>query len=136
MVCVTATLDVVPPTPPARFARAVPGPRRLPCALAFAASIGVFATSLLHLPGAALAAIACGWLGSIAAGALARRWGPVILTVVASLTKASTIVLAAWAITHPHSPLGPHSALAWIPLGSLNAATGLWLLAVIRKKAR
>jgi len=26
--------------------------------------------------------------------------------------------------------------LDWIPLGSLNAATGLWLLAVIRKRAR
>jgi hypothetical protein len=121
---------------PARPLRAIPGPRRLPCALACAASIGVFATSLAGLPTAVLCVLACAWLGLIAAGAFAPRHGPVILTVLASATKALTVVLIVWALTHPHSPIGPHGPLDWIPLGSLNAATGLWLLAVIRKRAR
>jgi hypothetical protein len=129
----TTTWDT---TRPPRFPRAIPGPRRLPCALAFAASIGVFATSLPHLPPAVLGPLACGWLSAIAVGALAARRGPLVLTVLASLTKALTIVLVAWAITHPHSPIGPHSPVDWVPLGSLNTATGLWLLAVIRRRAR
>lgn len=120
----------------AGFPRSIPGPRRFPCALASAASIGVFATSLAHLPTALLYVLAAAWLALIAAGALAPRRGPVILTVLASLTKALTIVLIAWALSHPHSPIGPHDPVDWIPLGSLNAATGLWLLAVIRKRAR
>ncbi len=115
---------------------AVPRPRRLPCTLAFAASIGVFATSLRQSPAALLIPLAAVWLGMIAAGAFAPRRGPVILIVLASLTKALTVVLIVWALTHPHSPIGPHSPLDWIPLGSLNAATGLWLLAVIRGRAR
>jgi hypothetical protein len=41
-----------------------------------------------------------------------------------------------WAVTHPHSPIGPHGAVDWVPLGMLNAATGLWLLSVIRHRAR
>jgi hypothetical protein len=124
------------PTRLAGSPRSIPGPRRVPCALAGAASIGVFATSLAHLPTPLLCVLACVWLGLIAAGAFAPRRGPVILTVLASLTKPLTILLIGWAIGHPHSPIGPHNALDWIPLGSLNAATGLWLLAVIRKRAR
>ena len=116
--------------------RSIPGPRRFPCALAFAASIGVFATSLAHLRLPVLCVLACAWLGLIAAGAFASRRGPVILTVLASLTKALTVLMIGWSVSHPHSPVGLHSPLDWIPLGSLNAATGLWLLAVIRKRAR
>jgi hypothetical protein len=56
--------------------------------------------------------------------------------VLAGLTKAATFVMIAWAITRPHSPVGPHIALDWVPLGLLNAGTGLWLLAVIRHRAR
>jgi len=114
----------------------IPGPRRLPCSLAFAASIGVFATSLEPLPAALLLPLAILWLGLIAAGALAPKRGPVLLTTLASLTKALTLVLVIWALTHPDSPIGPHTPLDWVPLGSLNAATGLWLLAVIRGRAR
>ena len=125
-----------PAAQPAGFPRSIPGPRRLPCALACVASIGMFATSLARLPTAPLCVLACAWLGLIAVGALAPRRGPVILTVLASLTKALTVLLIVWALTHPHSPIGPHGPLDWIPLGSLNAATGLWLLAVIRKRAR
>ncbi|GAB2701063.1 hypothetical protein GCM10010442_18840 [Kitasatospora kifunensis] len=110
--------------------------RRLPCALAFVASIGVFATSLRSLPAAALAVLAFLWLLTIVAGAFAPRGGPLVLTVLASVTKAATVALAVWAITHPDSRLGPHTALDWVPLGALNAGTGLWLLAVIRRRAR
>jgi hypothetical protein len=121
--------------PTAGFPRSIPRPRRVPCALAAAASIAVFATSLAHLPTALLYVLACTWLGLIATGALAPRRGPLVLTVLAASTKALTAILVIWALTHPHSPIGPHNALDWIPLGSLNAGTGLWLLAVIRKRA-
>ena len=59
-----------------------------------------------------------------------------ILTVLAALTKTATIVMIARAVTNPHSPLGPHTPLYWVPLGTLNASTGLWLLAVIKHRAR
>jgi hypothetical protein len=114
----------------------VPAPRRLPAALAIAASTGVFATSLRALPPAVLYPLAAAWLAAFAAGALAPRTGTLILTVLAALTKPATIALIVWAITHPHSAVGPHTALDWVPLGMLNAATGLWLLAVIRHRAR
>jgi hypothetical protein len=115
---------------------AIPAVRRLPCALAFAASIAVFATSLRALPAGLLAGLAAVWLAGIAAGALAPRRGPLVLTVIAALTKTATVALVVWPISHPHSPVGPHGPLDWIPLGMLNAATGLWLLAVIRHRAR
>jgi hypothetical protein len=114
----------------------IPAPRRFPVALAAAASIGVFATSLRALPALVLFPPAAAWLGSFAAGALAPRKGTLILTVLASLTKPVTAVLVVWAITHPLSPVGPHGAVDWVPLGMLNCATGLWLLAVIRHRAR
>ena len=115
---------------------AIPAPRRLPVALAVIASAGVFATSLRALPVAVLFPLSVAWITAFAAGALARRKGALILTVLAGLTKAATLVLICWAIALPHSPIGPHSALDWIPLGLLNASTGLWLLAVIRHRAR
>jgi hypothetical protein len=62
--------------------------------------------------------------------------GTLILTVLAALTKTATVLMIVWAVTHPHSPIGPHGAVDWVPLGMLNAATGLWLLAVIRHRAR
>src|SRR5580698_1380042 len=73
---------------------------------------------------------------AIAAGALVPTKGTLILTVLAALTKTATVVMIVWAVTHPHSPIGPHGAVDWVPLGMLNAATGLWLLAVIRHRAR
>jgi 4-amino-4-deoxy-L-arabinose transferase-like glycosyltransferase len=104
--------------------------------LAIIASTGVFATSLRALPAAVLFPLAAAWLAAFAAGALAPRTGTWILTLLAALTKIATAVLIVWAITHPHSPVGPHTALYWVPLGLLNASTGLWLLAVIRHRAR
>lgn len=115
---------------------AIPPPRRLPVALAIVASIGVFGTSLSALPLAALLPLAMAWLSAFAAGALARGKGTVILTVLAALTKTATVIMIVWVITRPYSPLGPRSALDCVPLGLLNAATGLWLLAVIRHRAR
>jgi hypothetical protein len=120
---------------PRRFL-AVPAPRRIPAALAVAASAGVFATSLRGLPAAALFPLAAAWVAAFAAGAFAPRKGALILTVLAAVTKAATVVLIVWAISRPHSPVGPHTALDWVPLGLLNAGTGLWLLAVIRHRAR
>jgi 4-amino-4-deoxy-L-arabinose transferase-like glycosyltransferase len=116
--------------------RAIPVPRRIPVALAIAASAGVFATSLRALPAAALSPLAAAWLAAFAAGAFVPRKGALILTVLAALTKVATVVLIVWAISRPHSPVGPHTALDWVPLGLLNAGTGLWLLAVIRHRAR
>ncbi len=115
---------------------AIPAPRRLPVTLAIIASAGVFATSLRALPAAVLFPLAAAWLAAFAAGALAPRKGTLILTVLAAVTKTATVVMIVWAITRPHSPAGPHTALDWIPLGLLNASTGLWLLAVIRHRAR
>jgi 4-amino-4-deoxy-L-arabinose transferase-like glycosyltransferase len=104
--------------------------------LAIAASVGVFATSLRALPLALLLPLAAAWLAAFAAGALAPRDGRLILTVLAALTKAGTLVLIVWAVTQAHSPVGPHTALDWVPLGLVNAGTGLWLLAEIRHRAR
>jgi hypothetical protein len=105
-------------------------------ALAMAASVGVFATSLRALPAVVLFPVAAVWLAAFAAGALAPSRGTLILTVLAALTKTATAVMIVWAVTHPHSPIGPHGVVDWVPLGMLNAATGLWLLAVIRHRAR
>jgi hypothetical protein len=105
-------------------------------ALAIVASVGVFATSLRALPAGVLFPLAAAWLAAFAAGALAPRKGTLILTVLAALTKTATAVMIVWAITQPHSPIGPHGAVDWVPLGMLNAATGLWLFAVIRHRAR
>jgi hypothetical protein len=115
---------------------AIAVPRRLPVALAMAASVGVFTTSLRALPAVVLFPVAAVWLAAFAVGALAPRRGTLILTVLAALTKTATVVMIVWAVTHPHSPIGPHGAVDWVPLGMLNAATGLWLLAVIRHRAR
>jgi len=114
----------------------VPPPRRLPVAVAVIASAGVFATSLRALPAAVLFPLAAAWLAAFAVGALAPGTGTLVLTVLAGLTKGATVAMIIWAVTRPHSPVGPHTALDWVPLGMLNAATGLWLLAVIRHRAR
>ena len=123
-------------TSPSGRLGAIPAPRRLPAATAIVASIGVFASSLRALPAAALVPLAVAWLAAFAAGAVAPRKGTLILTLLAALTKTATVVMIVWVITHPHSLVGPRTALDWVPLGMLNAATGLWLLAVIRHRAR
>lgn len=127
-------LNAVPPAPGRLVA--IPAPRRLPVTLAVIASAGVFATSLRALPAAALFPLAVAWFAAFAIGALDARRGTVVLTVLAALTKAVTAALIVWALSHPNSPVGPHTGLDWVPLGSLNAGTGLWLLAVIQRRAR
>ncbi len=104
--------------------------------MAIVASVGVLATSLRALPAVVLFPLAAAWLAAFATGALAPRNGTLILTALAAVTKIATIVVIVWAITRPHSPVGPHTALDWVPLGLLNAGTGLWLLAVLRHRAR
>ena len=47
---------------------AIAAPRRLPVALAMAASVGVFATSLRALPAVVLFPVAAAWLAAFAAG--------------------------------------------------------------------
>ena len=126
-----------PQQAPARtVAWPVPRPRRFTVALGLLASAGVAASSLRAAPPVLLVPLTILWLLVFAAGALWLRGGPVVLTVAAAMVKAITAALIIWAITHPHSPIGPHGALDWIPLGSLNAATGIWLLHVIRHQAR
>ena len=129
---VIATAD---PPSPSRLA-AIPVPRRLPVVLALIGSVGVFATSLRALPAAVLFTLAAAWLAAFAAGALASGTGRLILTALAALTKTATVAMIVWAVAHPHSPLGPHTVLDWVPLGLLNASTGLWMLAVIRHRAQ
>jgi hypothetical protein len=122
-------VDISPTVAPAGYR--APRPRWFPCGLGFVASLGVFATSLAEPWCVPIAAV---WLAAFVAAALLRR-GDVVLTVLASLTKPATAALVVWSLTHPHSPIGPHTALDWVPLGSLNAATGIWFLRLIRHRA-
>jgi hypothetical protein len=111
-----------PQQAPARtVAWPVPRPRRFTVALGLLASVGVAASSLRAAPPALLVPLTILWLLVFAVGALWLRGGPVVLTVAAAMVKAITAALIIWAITHP--------------LGSLNAATGIWLLHVIRHRA-
>jgi hypothetical protein len=98
-------------------------------------SVGVAASSLRATPPSLLIPLTALWLSLFAAGALWRRSGPIVLAMLAAMVKAITAALIVWALTHPHSPFGPHDALDWVPLGSLNAATGIWVLRVIRHQA-
>lgn len=113
----------------------IPGPRRLTFGLGVLASAGVAATSLRAAPLGLLVPLLCAWLGMFVVGALWRSGGPAVLIAAAVLVKLITAALVVWAITHPQSLIGPHEALDWVPLGSLNAATGIWLLRVIRHQA-
>jgi hypothetical protein len=113
-----------------------PRPRRFTVALGLVASIGVALTSLRAAPPGLLVPLTIVWMSAFLVGARWAAGGPTVLTVLAALVKAITIALIIWALTHPHSAIGPHDALAWVPLGSLNAATGIWVLRVIRHQAR
>jgi hypothetical protein len=114
----------------------IPRPRRFTVGLGVLASAGVATSSLRAAPLVLLVPLGCLWLCVFLLGALWQRGGPAVLGVVAVLVKVITAVLIVWAITHPHSPLGPHDALDWVPLGALNAATGIWWLRIIRHQAR
>lgn len=114
----------------------VPQPRRFTVALGLPASIGVVASSLRAAPLGLLIPLTGLWLLAFVSGALWARRGPIVLTALAGLTRAITVILIVWTITHPHSPIGLHDAVDWVPLGALEAATGIWLLRVIRHQAR
>jgi hypothetical protein len=114
----------------------LPRPRRFTVVLGLIASVGVAMTSLRAAPLGLLIPVTIAWLSAFAAGGLWARGGPAILTGLAAVVKAMTVALIVWAITHPQSPIGPRGALDWIPLGSLNAATGIWLLRVIRHQVQ
>lgn len=113
----------------------IPRPRRFTVALGPIASIGVAMTSLRAAPPDLLVPVTLGWLAAFAVGAFWARGGLTVLTGLAAAVKLITAVLVIWAISHPQSSIGPHGALDWVPLGSLNAATGIWLLHVIRHQA-
>jgi hypothetical protein len=114
----------------------LPRPRRFTVVLGLIASVGVAMTSLRAAPLGLLVPVTIAWLSAFAAGGLWARGGPAILTGLAAVVKAMTVALIVWAITRPQSPIGPRGALDWIPLGSLNAATGIWLLRVIRHQVQ
>lgn len=109
----------------------VPAPRRLSCCLGAVASVGVVLTSLDSPVWVGPGVV---WVAAFIAAGFPRR-GDVVLTVVAALTKVATIALVVWSLSHALSPVGPHGVLDWVPLGGLNAATGVWLLRVIRGRA-
>jgi hypothetical protein len=113
----------------------VPRPRRFTVLLGLPASLAVASTSLRAISPQLLVPLVALWLTALVAGALWTAGGPMVLTVLAGLVKALTIALVVWRITHPSSPIGPHGAGDWVPLGLLNAATGIWFLRVIRHQA-
>jgi hypothetical protein len=117
------------------FNRPVPRPRRFTVVLGLPASIAVAATSLGAMSPPLLILLVVLWLAAFVAGAFWTTGGPIVLTVLAGLVKAITIALIVWRITHPNSPIGPHDPGDWVPLGMLNAATGIWFLRVIRHQA-
>jgi hypothetical protein len=123
-------------TRPRQASYRIPRPRRFTVALGLIASVGVAMTSLRAAPLGLLVPVTIAWLSAFAVGGLWARGGPAVLTGLAAAVKAITVALIVWAITRPQSPIGPHGALDWIPLGSLNAATGIWLLRVIRHQVR
>jgi hypothetical protein len=50
------------------------------------------------------------------------------LTVFSMLVKVLTVAVIVWVVTHP----GALPFWIWIPVGAMEASTGLWLLHVIR----
>ncbi len=116
----------------------VPRPRRAPVVIMAVAGVGVTATSFGSLPVGALAALSAAWCLFLAAVALwPGRGGRVALTVTSSGIKVLTVVLVVWAISHPHSQVGPHTVGDWVPLGLLNAGSGgFWLRRVVFRQAK
>lgn len=114
----------------------LPVPRRFTVVLGAVASLGVAATCLRGIPAAALIPLTALWVAGFAVGGAWIAGGRVVLTVWAAMVKALTVLLVYWTITYPHSLTGPHIWWDWVPLGALNAATGLWLLRVIRHRDR
>lgn len=100
-----------------------------------AASIAVAATSFAAASAIVVVPVTALWLLAFAVSATWISHGALLLTLMASAVKAVTLALVI-VVFATHSQIGPHHGLDWIPLGMLNAATGLWLLKVIRGQAR
>jgi hypothetical protein len=109
--------------------------RRLTVILGPLASIAVAATSFRAATPAVVVPLTCLWLTAFALGALWPKGGPAVLIALGVTVKLMTVALVI-AVLALHSRLGPHSPLEWIPLGMLNAATGIWFLRLIRGEAQ
>jgi hypothetical protein len=110
-------------------------PRRLTVILGPIASVGVAVTSFNAAAPAVVVPLFGVWLAAFVAGALWSRGGPLMLTALAVTVKLMTVALVV-AVLAFHSRIGPQGPLDWIPLGLLNAATGLWFLRLIRGEGK
>jgi hypothetical protein len=101
--------------------------RLAPPAVGFVASIGVGLTSLDRGWWPLLGVI---WAAGFVLTVIIER-GDRLFTALALMTKPATIALIVLSFT---SSYGPHTALDWVPLGSLNAVTTLWLVNLVRRR--
>ena len=116
-------------------ARHAASPRQLVVAVVTIASAAVAGTSFAAAPAWMLLAGAAAWLALLGIAAFGERAGRWALTAVSVLLRLATIALLAWYFARPASPLGAHDLMSWVPIGVANAASGLWLLRVIRRRA-
>ncbi len=121
-------------TPAAGVHPTVPRSRRLTVLLAPPASVVVALTSFHAVDLAVMVPLTTLWLAAFCAGALWRSGGRGLLIGLAATVKVMTLVIVVLRLAL-HSRIGPQGPLDWIPLGSLNAATGIWFLKVIRGSA-
>ena len=110
-------------------------PRRLTVFLGPIASVGVALTSFHAAAPAVVVPVLALWLSAFAAGALWLRGGPAVLSALAVTVKLMTVTLVL-AVLVFHTRFGPQGPLDWIPLGMLNAATGIWFLRLIGGEAQ
>jgi hypothetical protein len=126
----------LPETAGASLARTAWVPERRATALILlVAGIATLATSFVALPGPVLAIVVGVWCVAVAWFAQTGT-SPIGFTVLSVCVKTMTLVIIALMILDPASPIGARNGLYWIPLGLLNMGSGLWFLAVIRKRAR
>jgi hypothetical protein len=104
-------------------------------AILLIAGVATLLTSFASLPAPLLGLATAGWTGLVVFFARAAV-GARGLTALCILIKSATIALIVVVILNPASPVGPTNGLDWIPLGALNAGSGLWFLALIRHQAR
>jgi hypothetical protein len=105
------------------------------CAVMLIAGVATFLTSFNALPPVALGAITAVWAALVVYFARSRS-GKVGLTALSILIKSGTIALIVLVVVDPSSPVGPTNGLDWIPLGALNAGSGLWFLSLIQRRAQ
>ncbi len=116
-------------------ARSAASPRQLIVVVVTIASAAVAGTSFAAAPAWMLLAGSTGWLMLLGIAAFGERVGRWSLTAVSVILRVTTIALLAWYFARPSSPVGAHDLLSWTPIGVANAAPGLWLLRVIRRRA-